>query len=120
FFSAPWPAACLRSITIERLLRFKCRNLAPMPGVTDFPFRLRTRSPDLDSTLITSAPWSARIWVHNGPTTTDVRSTTCTPSSGPPDICLFHVLADPHARHTGAGRYPDGARAKADSGSRIK
>src|SRR5688572_7427572 len=59
-----------------------------MPWVTDFPFITRTRSPDFDSTLITSAPWSARIWVHNGPTTTEVRSTTRTPSSGPPDMRL--------------------------------
>jgi len=34
--------------------------------------------------LITSAPWSARVRVHIGPTTTEVWSITRMPSSGPP------------------------------------
>src|SRR5688572_29825217 len=85
FFSAARPAGCFRSSTTLRLLRLRCSNFAPMPGVTDFPFITRTRSPAFDSTLITSAPWSARIWVASGPTTTEVRSTTRTSSRGPPD-----------------------------------
>src|SRR4051812_21521002 len=40
-------------------------------------------SPVGGSTLITSAPKSARIWVAYGPMTTVVRSITLTPSRGP-------------------------------------
>src|SRR6478672_8819237 len=40
-------------------------------------------SPSCVSTLITSAPSSARIWVANGPITTVVRSSTLTPCKGP-------------------------------------
>ncbi|MNC87417.1 hypothetical protein D3C83_31440 [compost metagenome] len=94
FASAASPRASFKSSTMLRLLRFKCRNLAPMPGVTDFPFITRIRSPDFDSTLITSAPWSARIWVASGPTTTEVRSTTRTPSRGPPAMRYARGMRD--------------------------
>ena len=40
-------------------------------------------SPSGGSTLITSAPMSAMIWVQYGPITIAVRSTTGTPASGP-------------------------------------
>ena len=43
----------------------------------------RVWSPAGASTLITSAPWSARIMVVSGPETIVVRSTTRYPSSGP-------------------------------------
>src|SRR5215475_8969199 len=43
----------------------------------------RNRSPSGGSTLITSAPMSARCWVANGPSSTAVRSITFTPASGP-------------------------------------
>src|SRR6478736_2779459 len=43
----------------------------------------RSRSPSGGSTLITSAPMSARCWVANGPSSTAVRSITFTPASGP-------------------------------------
>src|SRR5678815_5258695 len=43
----------------------------------------RSRSPSGGSTLITSAPMSARCWVANGPSSTAVRSITFTPANGP-------------------------------------
>src|SRR5215207_1341944 len=40
-------------------------------------------SPSGGSTLMTSAPMSAMIWVQYGPITTAVRSSTRTPANGP-------------------------------------
>src|ERR1700688_1530470 len=57
-----------------------------MPGFFIGP-GWRMLSPSWDSILITSAPSSARIWVANGPMTTEVRSRTFTPSNGP-GICV--------------------------------
>src|SRR5262249_47373997 len=48
----------------------------------------RMLSPSCASTLITSAPNSARIWVANGPMTTVVRSRTLTPDRGPGILLL--------------------------------
>src|ERR1700730_12881278 len=75
-------ASFLRSSTIERLLRLVLRKMDPMPGFL-YGQALRITSPSGDSTLITSAPKSPRICVEYGPITTEVRSRTRTPSSGP-------------------------------------
>ena len=60
--SAAWPSSVFRSRTMLRLLRLMCMNSAPMPGLRIGPI-LRDPSPCGDSTLITSAPMSPRIWV---------------------------------------------------------
>src|SRR5579871_3207372 len=85
--AAIWrPSAALRSTAIERLLRLKARNFDDIAPERDGPPSRRNRSPSSGSSLTTSAPWSARVWVHTGPTTTAVRSSTLTPASGPPVI----------------------------------
>src|SRR5262249_31363003 len=71
-------------IDSERLPRLVEMNKAenwPV-GSTDWRLR-RVMSPVGGSTLITSAPWSARNVVANGPDTTLVRSMTRTPDNGP-------------------------------------
>ena len=78
------PSGCLRSTDSERLPRLVDMNRAenwPV-GSTDWRLR-RVMSPPGGSTLITSAPWSARNIVANGPDTTLVRSMTRTPDNGP-------------------------------------
>src|SRR5947208_15500510 len=57
----------------------------------------RNRSPSGGSTLITSAPMSAKCWVANGPSSTAVRSITFTPASGPGIVPL------PHSQHVAVG-----------------
>ena len=52
----------------------------------------RRRSPSGGSTLITSAPMSARCCVANGPSSTAVRSITRTPSSGPGIFPSFELF----------------------------
>src|SRR5436190_11202786 len=58
----------------------------------------RSRSPSGGSTLITSAPMSARCCVANGPSSTAVRSITFTPASGP-GISLLTRLVLPSLWH---------------------
>src|SRR3978361_2004226 len=72
------------SIESERLPRFDEMNSAEnSPALsTGTPLR-RTLSPPIGSILSTSAPWSARNMVANGPETTPVKSSTRTPLSGP-------------------------------------
>ena len=60
--NASRPAGSLRSTTMLRLPRLTLRNIPPMPGVRPGPI-CRTISPSGLSTLMTSAPMSARIWV---------------------------------------------------------
>jgi hypothetical protein len=84
FFRISRPSGCLRSTDSERLPRLVEMNRAenwPV-GSTDWRLR-RVMSPPGGSTLITSAPWSARNIVANGPDTTLVRSMTRTPDNGP-------------------------------------
>src|SRR5882672_11427559 len=57
----------------------------------------RNRSPSGGSTLITSAPMSARCWVANGPRSTAVRSITFTPANGP------GIVSSSHAQHVAVG-----------------
>src|SRR4051812_34443857 len=71
------PSACLRSTARLFLLRLKTgKNPAPAAS------RRRVLSPARGSTLITSAPRSARTSPHAGPITICANSTTRTPSSG--------------------------------------
>src|SRR3546814_8683516 len=49
-------------------------------------------SPAGASTLMTSAPRSAKACVAIGPRTTAVRSMTRMPSSGPAGACLFEIV----------------------------
>src|SRR3982750_3085719 len=67
-------SACLRSSEMLRLLRFSVSNCT---GTYERP-----GSPRGGSTLITSAPRSARIEDAKGPGTNIEKSTTLTPSSG--------------------------------------
>src|SRR6218665_2390980 len=53
-----------------------------IPTCCDTPLA-RIMSPSGPSILITSAPRSASTWVAKGPRTTEVRSSTRMPSSGP-------------------------------------
>src|SRR2546429_3268637 len=71
------PAGALMSRTMLFLLRLNVRK-KPMPR----PGRLRVLSPPGGSTLITSAPRSARIMPQVGPMTMCVNSMTRTPSRG--------------------------------------
>ena len=74
-----------------------------------FPDQERVWSPLRgSSTLITSAPWSARIMVAHGPDSIEVRSTIRVPASGP--IGTFHAAQIPPA-NVGLGRAPIHCRA---------
>jgi hypothetical protein len=53
----------------------------------------RVMSPPIGSVLSTSAPWSARNIVANGPDTTPVKSSTRTPLSGPGITLPLYWLA---------------------------
>src|SRR5580658_10085489 len=66
-----------------RLLRSKFNETPDRPRSGPGPMT-RLMSPSRLSTVITSAPRSPRIWVASGPITTEDRSSTRTPSSGPP------------------------------------
>src|SRR5689334_14633563 len=70
------PSGCLRSTARLFLLRLKTGK-KPAPACS----RRRVLSPSSGSTLITSAPRSARTSPHDGPTTMCENSTTRTPSS---------------------------------------
>ena len=74
------PASVDRSTAIDRLPRFRLAKYALMPP-RPVP-TVRMRSPATGSTLITSAPWSARTMVANGPDMLLVRSMTRVPASG--------------------------------------
>src|SRR5512139_1318485 len=88
--------ACLpsperRSSTTPRLPRFTLAKTPLMPGSGPAEMK-RVLSPAGGSTLITSAPMSAMIWVQYGPITIAVRSTTRTPDSGP--LCSMRTSGD--------------------------
>src|SRR5205807_4202566 len=89
---------CFRSRVIERLLRLLLRNPAVNPPRRLAPERVESPMPGA-STLITSAPWSARIIVASGPETFEVRSTMRYPWSGPGMAHLSRLacgnMADP-------------------------
>src|SRR3954468_2598085 len=72
--TTPAASACLRSSEMLRLLRFSVSNCT---GTYERP-----GSPRGGSTLITSAPRSARIEEANGPGTNIEKSTTWVPASG--------------------------------------
>src|SRR5690349_5316076 len=99
------PSGCLISSPMLLLFRLKLMNLPDMAGVRLPAARKRRISPPGASTFTTSAPWSARVRVQIGPTTTVVRSTTFTPSKGPAKSGeLQRHLAAEHAlgiRHPG-------------------
>ena len=70
-----------RSMHRERLPRLQAKKPAVRP-LRRRPMR-RVSSPEGDSTLMTSAPWSARMAAAMGPDTMAVKSTTRTPAKGP-------------------------------------
>ena len=72
------------------------RKIELMPACFETPLA-RIKSPSRLSSLITSAPKSPSIWVASGPSTTEVKSSTRTPASGP---ALFPGLMEGEA---GAG-----------------
>jgi len=61
---AAWPSALFKFQSTERLPRFRRRCTGLMPGVLAGVPMMRVWSPSGGSTLITSAPRSARIWVQ--------------------------------------------------------
>src|SRR6202035_2439871 len=73
----------------ERLLRLKAAKYQERPSLIAPCARSGSPTPGV-STLITSAPISARIIVQNGPARMRVRSTTRIPESGTP-IPLFRA-----------------------------
>ena len=81
--NAASPAGAFRSSAMDFLPRLKLRNLPFMPGERPLPASWRSKSPPGLSSLITSAPCSARTPVQTGPTTTEERSSTRIPASGP-------------------------------------
>ena len=70
-----------RSTHSERLPRLQAKKPGGRP-LRPVAMR-RISSPAGDSTLMTSAPWSASMAAATGPDTMVVKSTTRTPSSGP-------------------------------------
>src|SRR5882724_4879787 len=88
------PISLLMSIDSERLPRFEEMNRAENSPALSMVARLRrVMSPPIGSILSTSAPWSARNMVANGPDTTPVKSSTRTPLSGPDMTLPFDCLA---------------------------
>src|SRR5207253_38660 len=81
------------SMTTLFLLRLNERK-KPMPR----PGRLRVLSPPGGSTLMTSAPRSARIMPQVGPITICVNSTTRTPASGKEECSVFMVRSRAESR----------------------
>ena len=77
------PSADFRSRSMLRLLRRRFSETPERYGWGPAPIA-RFVSPRALSTVTTSAPRSPRIAVASGPITTDVRSSTRTPASGPP------------------------------------
>src|ERR1700686_5445697 len=88
------PISLLMSIDSERLPRFEEMNSAENSPALSMVSRLRrVMSPPIGSILSTSAPWSARNIVANGPDTTPVKSSTRTPLSGPDMTLPLYGLA---------------------------
>src|SRR5713226_5913139 len=88
------PISLLISIDSERLPRFEEMNSAENSPALSMVARLRrVMSPPIGSILSTSAPWSARNMVANGPDTTPVKSSTRTPLSGPDMTLPLYCLA---------------------------
>ena len=81
-FTSSTPSAVFRSMVTERLLRLRLRNEAEKPLLA-VAVGARVVACRGSSTLITSAPWSARIMVAHGPDSIEVRSTTRMPANGP-------------------------------------
>src|SRR6185437_7624389 len=108
---------------MARLPRLTLTNtpLRPRAGPTE---TYRVSSPCGGSTLMTSAPMSAMIWVQYGPITIAVRSTTRTPFSGPelgmlcrPFEAVPNVVGVPigHDRkHQWRIEFPDGVDLSSD------
>src|SRR5690606_31727629 len=107
-----WASACFRSSTMERLPRLAARNMAEMSALRGPT--LREVSPEGDSILMTSAPWSASMPAAIGPDRTADRSSTRMPSSGPAMVrllSLFTSRPDATSLRPGAGdRRPRTAR----------
>src|SRR6267154_5184502 len=80
FFTAAIASGRLRSSTIERLPALSWPNMVPAPWRCTG--RLRIRSPSGDSTLITSAPMSARRRLQCGPAMVVEKSRTRRPCKG--------------------------------------
>ena len=74
------PSSVLRSTATERFPRLSGMKYRPTPGATGITYRYA--SPAGGSTLITSAPRSARSTPQSGPATYCAYSTTRTPSRG--------------------------------------
>src|SRR5205085_6496645 len=106
---------CFRSSTMLRLLRFSvlnCTGTYERPG-----------SPRGGSTLITSAPRSARIDEANGPGTNIEKSTTLTPSSGSQGSAIgrfYPVMQRNPAVHHDARAGDIGAEALGEDGHRHR
>ena len=76
------PSGVFRSMQMLRLLRLMPRKTEAIPRLRNRP-EFRTRSPVGVSILMISAPQSPICCVQKGPSTTEVRSSTRRPASGP-------------------------------------
>ena len=85
------PRGCRMSSAMPRLPRFSGRNARLSPPPTGAWVKVtRAPSPVSGSTLMTSAPWSARYMPVPGPAHICEQSTTRTPESAP-DIAPQHT-----------------------------
>ena len=93
-----------------RLPRCMKRKSEPIPACRATP-PLRITSPSGGSTLTTSAPYPARMWVAHGPITTVERSRILIPASGPgrgatggPSFALMASRSSTRGRGASTGR----------------
>src|SRR6185436_6154190 len=97
FLRTSMPALLLMSMASDRLPRLDEINSAENSPPLSMGARLRrVMSPEIGSILMTSAPWSARNIVANGPDTTPVKSRTRTPARGPGIVLILLLQSGAH------------------------
>src|SRR6185295_4317743 len=93
FLRTSTPALLLMSTASDRLPRLDEMNSAENSPPLSMGARLRrVMSPEIGSILMTSAPWSAKNIVANGPDTTPVKSRTRTPARGPGIVLILSAV----------------------------
>ena len=102
-----------------RLPRLTLTNTPLMPG-TGPTEMYRVLSPCGGSTLITSAPMSAMIWVQYGPITIAVRSTTRTPAIGPVGMVGLHGVARQPKLYRMCSLWPSGTTGNISGASTFR
>src|SRR5712691_12153654 len=94
-------SGALRSSVMPRLLRLKSRYAAASPSLCGVQVRDSSPAP-VSSTLMTSAPKSARRAPHQGPAMTRERSTTRMPSSASGKVAMPVTIPCPVLHSTGS------------------